>query len=1852
MSRVVRAVDACTAFQGVYRGMRMAAPSVRIPHLELVEELGRGAHSVVLRGVRAGCSYAVKLPLGADSESARRTQARRFRREAIALARVRHPALPEVMEVGHADGVPYLVMELIGGRTLAEHIAERTLGEVELVDLGRQLASALAAIHRAGILHRDIKPHNILLGETAAAARLVDFGFAAPSDVSRTGAGTWAYAAPEVLSPDKHRVDGRADLFSLGCVLYECASGVSPFAAVPRRGELSSRPAPDPLGSIAPVSGELSAIIGRLLEEDPDKRFLDAAALLEALGALGRPLPFAESPPPEALRLIGRRAELDRLRRAWADTSSGGRVFVVTGGPGSGKTRLVEAFLAEASAAGALVLRAAAHQRDPGAFSVVRQLLDGFVRIASRETPERRDRLLGALREAAGNLGSLVKLLSPALARVFHDAPSVPEAGNAEQVYVAGLADLLVKLLARVGPVIVLVDDVQWLDSSSHKTLRRAADQAAASRTLYIFLARDDPASQARLSDFLDVVRAARIVELRLRPLREEESIQLVRAFLAAVELDRNVIDAVLRLTDGTPLAVLEVLRVMLEEGVLRPHWGRWLLDRNALAELQLSGEMTKVLRRRIEALEPSARGVLAAAAVAGSAFEHGLLAKVCDSDDGAIPDALREAGQAQLVEEAGPWMHRFVHESVREALLASLGDDERRELHQRIAEALDEELFQARDVLDEQAAGDPETIYRIAAHYAEGVSSRAQDRAYAVAVSAGRVAYRRFDNERALGFFSAANRAAGRCGSVLGPEDRFLIGEASLRTGALQEALVEFRNVLNAADNPLLQASALSQIAWIYDMQLDSTRAWAALEQAFEKLGEAMPHESSRSAATSLRSFARRQLGRAGPPIRDPLERRRAELLCTLCYQTGRLGHRTAKPMRTILSGVRAIGVGERLGPSSALVRSYLHYSFVLTALGMRSAGRRYLERADDIAKKLRDPVAYSHASQVRTAIAAWAGRMEESLDAGARCILEYGHWRELSEFCLTVYSQQQIEAVRGRCRESWRWMDVAVQRVNQHEGAPVVLEFVELGAHAALTALGRQDEAPILLKHLREATISVPRDSGFYPSTYGPRIRSYTECLNFGPGFESLVAEFRALGLNPKRVYLDVVEFYIHLAHARVHACLRASPEQKAACIEKLRDALNDLRQASRIPLLLAHTRAIEGYYEWLLGRQESAEARFADAERLAEQENAPWVVYAVHRGRAHMLRATGRQDAARDQAIAAEAVAREHGAVYRARAILEEFDLHPRRQEDRRFATPLSPYGTPSQLSAFTSVVSGARARRQLRALLRISQAAAQELDAEHQAQLVVDELLQGFHADRGFLFLVSDLWRADNKESTVGRLELVSGRDIHGRDLTDIEDYDRSTVHDAFVYGAADTQDGLHCALTTRSSIGTTARVSTAAAPLIVGNTVAGVVYLDRPLSEGAFTDVDGEILAALATQVSVVLELSQSLAVRERAAESLRNTEKMEAIGRLAGTIAHDLNNMLTAIRYATSGIEPEPSPEIAEDLQTIHSAVDRANELVRQLGDFSRGEFATREPVQLNERVRRFAPTLRGLLGESIRLELELDPMLAIVLADPDEIDSILQNLSVNARDALSNRGTLRIETANVVLDDAYAREHPRVKKGPYVRLTVQDTGHGIEAAIIERIFEPFFTTKGDKGSGVGLASVYGFVKKLGGHIDVESEVARGSTFSVYLPQPPGSKTSLLPADLPHGSETILLVEDDPLTAQQLERVLVQLGYAVFHALSSRQALEVVTSRQGEVDLVITEVVLPGMNGLELARELRKFAHSPRVLHLAVDTGGVLAERGIAGEQVEFLQKPVSTDVLARRVRDVLTRKPSDSGVS
>ena len=395
--------------------------------------------------------------------------------------------------------------------------------------------------------------------------------------------------------------------------------------------------------------------------------------------------------------------------------------------------------------------------------------------------------------------------------------------------------------------------------------------------------------------------------------------------------------------------------------------------------------------------------------------------------------------------------------------------------------------------------------------------------------------------------------------------------------------------------------------------------------------------------------------------------------------------------------------------------------------------------------------------------------------------------------------------------------------------------------------------------------------------------------------------------------------------------------------------------------------------------------------------------------------------------------------------------------------------------------------------------------------------------------------------------------------------------------------------------------------------------------------------------------------------RHNAEEMLRQSQKMDAIGQLTGGVAHDFNNLLTIIignlelaQHKLGTLAQDTAQQVRRVIDNAMNGARRAATLTQRLLAFSRRQPLDPKPIDVNKLILGVSDFFRRTLGENISLEIVNSAGLWRVEVDPNALESVILNIVVNARDAMTDgAGKLTIETSNAFLDENYCRSHIEIQPGQYVLIAVSDTGHGMTSEVLERAFEPFFTTKiAGQGTGLGLSQVYGFVKQSGGHVTIYSEPEEGTTVKIYLPRLsrslPGAEQVTEKIVAGHGGETILIVEDDPDVQSYIVELLKNLHYDVLAALDASSALQLLESTNAQIDLLLTDIILPGLNGRQLAEEIKKRQPAAKVLFMTGYSRNAIVHQGRLDSGVDLIQKPLTQLALATKIRDLLDDKKSN----
>jgi diguanylate cyclase (GGDEF)-like protein len=1490
------------------------AARIAIPDFELVEELGRGATTAVHRALRGGEEYAVKVKELSGPEDPARLN---FRREAAILAAIRHPCLGKVYEVGDTGRVAYLVMELIAGQTLADLIArEGTLGEAQAIAITCDVASALDAAHRVGLVHRDVAPRNIVIRQDGKAV-LIDFGLATPTGTRQPEdavVGTVLYSAPEQTGMMRRPVDRRSDLYSLGSVLFECLTGRPPFPSADA-GEVvrmhAVAPPPELRSIRQDASPQISRIVARLLAKDPDDRYQNAPSLLSDLGALRRGTLAADTPLGQAIpdepayaesALVGRDPELAVLAEMLneARTTKSGAAVIVESEPGAGKTRLVEELARAARAGGVTVIEAHLTPDHPGPIGPLAQAVGRLLADLEIREPEELHRLTEQLCLAGPGTASSLAGLSPELDRYLAPAGKQTEGGWHEFAVIEAAHLLTALALASSNATLLVLDNAHLADDATQRVLAYIAPELERLPLLVVLTSRNDPSSAPALNRLREGLGESLRRRIELPALNDEQVQQILRRQLGGDTLDQHLSAEITIRANGNPAAAIEYLRSALDAGVLRPSWGTFSVDSEALARLDLPSDVLGLALRRLESLRPATRWLLTEAAVIGSRFAPDLVATITRWPLGDVHVALGEAARQRVVEPQGADRYSFLHEGVRETLLSALDLAAGRRAHQLLARAL-------------EGSGDtrPEAVYEIARHYALGEVEAEPVKAFQANYRAARLALSAQADEEALAFFSAADSIADEYSLPVGSVFHADFGNALVRAHDATGAFKRYETALELQPDGPQAANVHEALARLYFTQGDDESCLAHTRSGLGAIGKALPSNTFVLLLTSMASFAAAVLvgvTRIGFGRAPMASRERLRLQCRLLEYAGYAAAQEHRMGTEIAVALRATLPAHRIGHSREYVAVYSALGSLLAQVRMITFARfmaRYVRR---VADATRDPHARAHAHLVEGISLEFQGESVRSEQLLTETLRQEARWLSPGETSTGLLHLCLSLALRGRILDEAAWFDEALWygRAVGPEGEQDVRVFNFLGIALA----GFLEQPSSGLERIRRVSrhFEARQPTRVAMAGYQLSLTSFHFGLNeLGGPFDEAVAAFRAARLPPWNCPYVFSAFWVVQALGRVAQLLTAADEERSRRRRTARKAVREMHMAARTPLLKAYHLVAKAGYLVAVGRHEQALRVVARAPALLTGQDAPGVEVALAMARSRALAGVGYEEEAERTAVTARRLAEDLGLSAYIRWILPptlEVPARPRPQPSQTSTVAWAGLGRSGQYGGREGVAhplvhtagAGAggagplrgatRAARQLEALLRVGAAAARVLDPEELIRLALDETVRILNAERALLFLTNE---------TTGLVRPSIGRDASGSDIVEVAGYSSTIVdrvastREAMVLTG--TEEG--AALGSESAV-THGLRSILVAPLVMEDRLLGVVYLDSRLAKGIFTHDDVEILSAITSHVAFALETARLAEMELSVASERRQREVAELLRDSMRTLGQSL----------------------------------------------------------------------------------------------------------------------------------------------------------------------------------------------------------------------------------------------------------------------------------------------------------------------------------------------------------------------
>ncbi|HVT56992.1 MAG TPA: ATP-binding protein [Thermoanaerobaculia bacterium] len=1888
------------------------------------------------------------------------TEQRRVLHEAEVLRTLHSASIAPLLAAGREGDLFYVALPLVPGVTLASRLSQSPLSVEETLAVGRSLLEALEEAHEHGVLHRDVKPANVIVSAAGPVERatLIDFGLAASglldASIRTQRAGTARYMSPEQAGSLDCEADERADLYSVGILLFECLAGRPPFTANTvgevLRQHLTSQP--PLLRNLLPhLPRVVDEVIQRLLRKDPRDRYQSAAGVAADLAEIARALQRGIAAPTIVLgaqdlrrtltepAFVGREPELATLAIELERAQRGcGGLVLLESKSGGGKTRMLEEFAHRSAQAGAWVLRGQGQdQVAQRPFQIVAGVAADILSAARWEKglAEWLCQSLGERRDAACNaLPELAEALGPAAAK------SLGPESFGETRSLEALTALLEALGQWERPAVVLLDDGQWSDDLTLKLLegwqRRLDPEAACCHLLVVIAFRSEEVAPEH-----SLRRLQPLAHLALPPLSRHELLNLVVSMAGLVP--DEAFEAVARLSGGSPFMASAVLRGLVESGALVWEPSGWRVEAALLAELQASRRAAVFLSQRIRRLPPAALRLLTVGAVLGKEFDLDLAAALAGQAPEEAVAALAEARQRHIVwTRAREQRPVFVHDKLRETLLGLLSPEARRELHHLAAVSLEDH--------------NPGAIFELAYHFD---AAGEPERALPYALAAAEEARCRHALEIAERQYRIAERGGGSAGGPARLRVAEGLGDVLMLRGRYAEAAQQFEQARSLTEAPRDRAQLDGKLGELAFKRGDVQAASRSVEGALRLLRRHVPQTRLAVLVSCLWEVVTQALHTALPRAflaRRSLAGAEDELLAIRLYS--RLAYvywfgRGRIPC--LWAHLREMNLAERFPPTLELAQAYSEHAPVLTMVPHFKRGIAFVEKSLAIRRALGDLWGQGQSLHFYGVVLYAASRFCECAEKcreAVRILERTGdRWEVNTASWHIAFCQYRLGDLEGAVDAARRSHQSGLE-IGDHQASGI-----SLGAWAKASAGKAPPE--LLRAELERASGDAHTEVEVLQAEalrlLGDRPQQAVEVL------EKAQRLVRAAGLRQEYVAPVLPWLATALRHA-IEATPAREYGRRRALLRRARTVVHRaLRMARSYQNNLPHALRETAWLEAMRGRPERARKLFDQSLAVAERQGA-------RHERAQSLLARAQLGVSLEWPGAADDEAAARTALQGLAAGEEPGDGRPgaRRAEEatlsladrfdalleagRRITTALSQEvifgsvreaaltllrgercvvvkvtkegGSPRRTtgdggSESDEPISHSLVQRALElgrpvtyteelaldagdtlVLLGVRSALCAPIAVRGQGVACFEvthgqvEGLFGAEEERIAQFIAALAGAAlENAESLAA---LAAGREavrllesdlamrnaaalarlreehLHlAQALRVSEERYRSLFeeapHSTWVVDA-ETLRFLEVNRKAISHYGYTREEFLAMTQLDIlpPEEIAGTLEGMRAVLAGEprigrrrHRTRSGQVIEVSVASRPVVfsgrpalLAVVDDVTERHRLEIQLRQAQKMEAVGQLAGGVAHDFNNLLTVILGYSSllGAKVADRPELLAMAEEIGKSGERGAVLARQLLAFSRNQVLRPRLVDLNAVVAGVTPMLGRLISADVEFVASLQPALGQVLVDPSQIELVIVNLAINARDAMPEGGHLVVETADVELDAVYADAHIGVRPGSYVRLSVSDSGHGMDAETRPRIFEPFFTTKeSGHGTGLGLAIVYGIVHQSGGRIEVYSEPGCGSSFKIYLPRAASGAEKLAAvapaaAEAPVGSETVLVVEDDLAVRSLATALLKNGGYTVLAEETVEAAISLAERHAGPIHLVLTDVVMPGMSGPEVAERLAELRPKARLLYMSGYPGDLIRRRSLLPAGTAFLEKPFTEQRLLRKVREVL----------
>jgi len=1518
---------------------------------KLVKKISEGTSAHVYIVEVDGRQYALKHLKTTDQASILR-----FRSESATLARLNHPNLVKIFEVGESDGRPFIVMEYLDGNSLEVNLKnQKTLSETEALSFVTSTAGALSELHKNNLVHRDIKPANIVISKIGI--KLIDVGLIGDVDQIKSETplvGTPLYCSPEQTKILNKDVSFSSDLYSLGIVFFEMLTGIPPFT-----GSLSdilqqhsSTPVPN-LRLIKPgIKESVVVIIEKLLSKDPDDRYQSAKGLLNDLDRLreidevlqkkGDPkLGGKDKNTSARIQYVERTAEIQELQLAWSQAKKGDPgVFIVQGPSGSGKTRLCSEFISRASdeQKGILVLKGKSQFFDRDMpFGAVRQAIDSFIEATVSE-PTKNEVLQKVTAAAEGHEEALSQF-SKSLHKTFKKIKKInieTDVEGEKEKFFTSIAEFFVKLSQQWKGLVLFIDDLQWLDGSSIQVIERLMNQSGGNPIFILGTARNDTDSLLSLKALESTLGKSIKGSLELGGFTQEQMLSLLSGYLGASQLEPKIVEVFFNKSAGNPFIATEYLRAVVEQGFLNFKNNQWQLTGDDLEKLAFSKDVYDLILKRIDSSSPDLKNLLQYAALYGNTFVAPDITRVAKLDSTTAEQVLLEAERQGLVDRLTTNKWKFSHDKIPESLRQKVTSEE----HRKMCDELSAFYRKKQDKTDDE-------IFILARLAASGNFENDLEFTIHANIEAGQLSLANHAHSQAYVFFKCAFNLSKKFELqktlLLDLSQKLAICATMITDWALAEEGLTQALKLSTTQEEL--GSSLILKVWIKKTRADFTTAWETFRRACDVIGRPYPsylHWKLLNLVWMIFICFSLELTKIKPTFLFKLRRKDKIPLNKLAdlYFDAQYCAEYRSPLDFLLLSLKILNLGQLSGRKRELSLGYACLGHVCASFSIRTLAVPFLDLGVKLAEELNDPVVKASCTAIRiNGLIASGVTFDETTEfmKHYKFLQRYLTPQEAGRF---QNARTYILMFKGRNLEAMEFQNTYMNIQNPEAARLAALPLLN-GLHQYwlnLSLLGRAGEAQavkniVIKKSSNYRYIPV---AGRHLATFEIQARRYAEEVDeialdlqeYVAGTYKGAMEVNGKFINTHSVFLDLYD----LSKA-------TNREEEFSRRRRFKKGLQRVYFMLYSPIYRINYYLLKAMYSRITGKPAKAEKWLRTCEKIAAQTGHLRIMFEVHREWARIFKKTENFMQMKNHLAAGLQLALENKWIPAETAMLSEFgefaesiltQIRPEYNTEAgltKHQTQLAKHSSPvtSALARQTSAPSASASVnnssvigkgeleevRFVEALLKVNQAFVSSLDSVEQSKAVLVQIVKLFAAERGFVFI---------KNEMDDGYRPLSAKNAQGQDLKSMTGFSSTVIKKAFetsetvIIASSDEAE----ALGSESAILSNLR-SIIVTPLKIENRILGAVYLDSSLTKGLFTKRDTHLFSTLANNISVALELSRMAKVELEKAALQKELEIQAAVATESKKVQVLVENMKQALfSISSDGTIIEPVSRYSE----------------------------------------------------------------------------------------------------------------------------------------------------------------------------------------------------------------------------------------------------------------------------------------------------------------------------------------------